>query len=59
MRSVIRLGPLIAVGLSLATAGFDGQEPAAKTVRMHALRPGDTVYILLDGGGHSIALADE
>ena len=59
MRSVIRLGPLIAVGLSLATAGFQGQEPAPKTVRMHALSPGDTVFILMDGGGHSIALADE
>ena len=59
MRSVLRLGPLIAVGLSLATAGFEGQEPAPKTVRMHALSPGDTVYILMDGGGHSIALVDE
>ena len=59
MRSVIRLGPLIAVGLSLATAGFEGQEPAPKTVRMHALSPGDTVFILMDGGGHSFALADE
>ena len=59
MRSVILLSPLIAVGLSLATAGFEGQEPAPTAVRMHALSPGDTVYILMDGGGHSIALADE
>ena len=59
MQSAIRLGSLIVVGVALATAGFEGQEPVPKTVRMHALSPGDTVYILMDGGGHSFALADE
>ena len=29
------------------------------TVRMHSLSPGDTVYVLLDGGGHSLAVVDE
>lgn len=59
MQLLVRLGSLTVVVVTLATAGFEGQEPASKTVRMHALSPGDTVYILMDGGGHSIALADE
>ena len=55
--------PLVAVG-ALALGGPSGVslaagQPAAKTVRMHSLSPGDTVYVLLDGGGHSLAVVDE
>lgn len=34
-------------------------QPVAKAVRMHSLSPGDTVYVLMDGGGHSFAVVDE
>ena len=55
--------PLVAAG-ALALGGPGGValaagQPAAKTVRMHSLSPGDTVYVLLDGGGHSLAVVDE
>lgn len=55
--------PLVAAG-ALALGGPGGVplaagQPAAKTVRMHSLSPGDTVYVLLDGGGHSLAVIDE
>ena len=59
MRSVISFASLIVVSVALTTVTFDGQQTGQKTVRMHALSPGDTLYVLMDGGGHSIALADE
>ena len=55
-----------AASLSVATAAVallgappsEGQ-PEAKAVRMHSLSPGDTAYVLLGGGGHSLAVVHE
>lgn len=60
MRWSTAVGPLAAAGaLSLLGAVASGGQPAANAVRMHSLSPGDTVYALLDGGGHSLAVVDE
>src|SRR5713101_7626103 len=40
-----------------ATAGQAGQE--RKMVRLRTLSPGDTLYVLLGGGGNSLALIGE
>ena len=61
MRWSTAVGPLAG---ALALLGALGAPPsagqhAAQAVRMHSLSPGDTVYILLDGGGNSLALVDE
>lgn len=63
MRWRTAASPLVAAG-ALTLCGPVGVppaagQPAAKTVRMHSLSPGDTVYVLLDGGGHSLAVVDE
>lgn len=55
--------PLVAAG-ALVLGGPGGvplaaAQPAANAVRVHSLSPGDTVYVLLDGGGHSLAVVDE
>ena len=52
--ALVALALLGALGAPLSAA-----QPAAKAIRMHSLSPGDTVYVLLDGGGHSLALVDE
>ncbi|MXY60323.1 MAG: MBL fold metallo-hydrolase, partial [Chloroflexi bacterium] len=50
-------GALVLLG-ALGAPQAAGQ-PAANAVRVHSLSPGDTVYVLLDGGGHSLAVVDE
>ena len=60
MQRATAVGLVIAFGvLAIVSAPPTRGQPAAKAVRMHSLSPGDTVYILLDGGGHSLALVDE
>ena len=53
------VGLAVAGALALVIAPPSSGQPAAQAVRMHSLSPGDSVYILLDGGGHSLALVDE
>lgn len=60
MRGGTAVGAVAAVALlgALGAPQSAGQ-PAANAVRVHSLSPGDTVYVLLDGGGHSLAVVDE
>ena len=60
MQRATAVGLVIAAGaLALGSAAPTRGQPAAQAVRMHSLSPGDTVYILMDGGGHSLAVVDE
>lgn len=53
-RFMAGLGSLIAIAFLLMTTA-SGQEER-KTVRLRTLNPGDVLYVMLDGGGNSLAL---
>ncbi|MCY4599792.1 MAG: MBL fold metallo-hydrolase [Acidobacteria bacterium] len=61
MRWSTAVGPLAGALALLGALGAppSAGQPAANAVRVHSLSPGDTVYVLLDGGGHSLAVVDE
>jgi cyclase len=54
-----RMFVLSALMLLPAAAGYQSQPQASRTVRMRTLRPGDIVYVLLGGGGNTLALMRE
>jgi cyclase len=60
MKRILMLSALITVGMSLlAAAGDQGQPQGPRIVRMRTLRPGDVLYVLLGGGGNTLALMRE
>src|SRR5438445_8132629 len=55
MRRVIALSSLLIAGVaSMAAAGF--QDRAGKTVKLRTLGPGDNLYVLIGGGGNTLAM---
>lgn len=57
MKSIIRsIAFAAAFGLSLAAAGAQSAQPDARSVRLRTLNPGDTLYVLIGGGGNALAL---
>src|SRR6266446_1161191 len=58
--AVVACGALVAAAaLSIAAARIQGQPPGAKSVRLRTLGPGDDLYILLGGGGNTLAMLRE
>jgi cyclase len=60
MKRILVLSALMTVGMLLpAAARYQSQPQGPRTVRMRTLRPGDIVYVLLGGGGNTLALMRE
>jgi cyclase len=59
MKRILVLSALSALMLSPAAARDQSQPQASRVVRMRTLRPGDIVYVLLGGGGNTLALMRE
>src|ERR1700676_2752534 len=59
MKRILVLSALSALMLSPAAARDQGQPQASRVVKMRTLRPGDIVYVLLGGGGNTLALMRE
>jgi glyoxylase-like metal-dependent hydrolase (beta-lactamase superfamily II) len=60
MKRILVLSALLTVGALLpASAGDQSRPPGPRIVRMRTLRPGDIVYVLLGGGGNTLALMRE
>src|SRR3989441_1697715 len=54
MRRVIALVSLLIAGALSMAAGV--QDQAAKTVKLRTLGPGDNLYVLIGGGGNTLAM---
>ena len=53
----IAFGALAMAGvLAMGVAGYQGQPAAQKSVRLRTLGPGDDLYLLLGGGGNTLAM---
>jgi cyclase len=60
MKRILVLSALMTVGLLFAAAAGDQSQPqGSRIVRMRTLRPGDVLYVLLGGGGNTLALMRE
>jgi cyclase len=60
MKRILVLSALMTVGMLLpAAARYQSPPQGSRTVRMRTLRPGDIVYVLLGGGGNTLALMRE
>ena len=60
MKRILVLGALMPLGmLFLGAAGDQSQPQGSPIVRMRTLRPGDVLYVLLGGGGNTLALMRE
>jgi glyoxylase-like metal-dependent hydrolase (beta-lactamase superfamily II) len=60
MKRILVLSALLTVGALLpASAGDQSRPQGPRIVRMRTLRPGDIVYVLLGGGGNTLALMRE
>jgi cyclase len=54
MRRVVALSVLLIAGVLSMAAGV--QDSAAKTVKLRTLSPGDNLYVLIGGGGNTLAM---
>ena len=60
MKGILVVSALMTVGMLLpAAAGDQSQPQGSRIVRMRTLRPGDIAYVLLGGGGNTLALMRE
>ena len=60
MKGILVVSALMTVGMLFPAATGDQSQPqGSRTVRMRTLRPGDIVYVLLGGGGNTLALMRE
>src|SRR5258708_34200323 len=63
MKRILVPSALMTVGLWFPTTAVDQSQPqqtqAPRVVRMRTLRPGDVLYVLLGGGGNTLALMRE
>src|SRR6266478_9744006 len=63
MKGTFVLSALMTVGMLFPAAAGDRSQPlqpqGPRRVRMRTLRPGDVLYVLLGGGGNTLALMRE
>ena len=60
MKGILVVSALMTVGMLFPAATGDQSQPqGSRTVRMRTLRPGDILYVLLGGGGNTLALMRE